>query len=109
MDKLNLTFSVDEITRFMSLNSRKATRVLSDLGKLIPFIEAVYNSEVGREILKDDIDRYSELFNKVMDLSANDEEKAEYRYLKNTRLPRVTNRLSAFLNLGKELKDGAKA
>ena len=105
---MDLTFSVDEITKFVATNNRKATRVLSDLGKLIPFIEAVFNTDVGKEILKDDVARYIELFDKVMNLEANEDEKAEYRYLKNIRLPRIAHRLHEFIARSKELKDATR-
>jgi len=84
---MDLTFSVEEINKFLALNSKKAARVLSDLGKLIPFIEACYSSEFGKELLKDDIQRFTELHGKVMDLEATDDEKAEYRYLKTSGFP----------------------
>ncbi len=105
MDEINLKFSANEIVQYLHKYGRRGQRVLSDLGKLIPFIEAVYNSEVGKEILTDDINRLSELYEKVINLDANEEEKAEYRYLRNHRLPRVTRRLQEFIVKSKELKE----
>ena len=105
MEKLNLTFNVEEINRFLELTKQKGAQLLSDLGKLVPFIEAVYNSEVGKEILKDDLQKYEELLKKVQNLEATEEEKAEYRYLRNTRLPRVVGRIHAFLKRVEAIKE----
>ena len=106
MEEISLKFSADEIVQYLNRFGRRGQRVLSDLGKLVPFIESVYNTEVGRGILMDDINRFSELYEKVINLEANEEEKAEYRYLRNWRLPRVTKRLQEFIAKSKELKGG---
>ena len=105
MEKMNLTFNVEEIQRFLALTGKRGAQLLSDLGKSIPFIEAVYNSEVGKEILKDDIQRYEELLRKVESLEANEEDKAEYKFLRNTRLPRVVGRIHAFLKRTEAIKE----
>jgi len=61
--------------------SRNAARVMSMLGKKLPFVEAI-KSEIGQELLKDAIAKLEILLGKGFENTATDDEKAEYRVLK---------------------------
>lgn len=104
MDRINLSFSVEEISRFMELAGRRGKKVLEEISSLAPFINAVYNSEVGKEILKDDVNRYAELLDKVKNINATVEEQAEYKYLRG-RLVRVSGRLNEYISNISKVKE----
>jgi len=96
--------NLDEIQRYLLQSRKRGVAILGILGKLAPFLNAVLNTEVGREILKDDILRADELLVKIYDEEATDKERAEFRYLKEKRLPLIADRLREYLQRVEEVK-----
>lgn len=80
MDLQNL--SSDELVRFLKLTDKRGGEVLSYLGKYAKHLESVLESEPGKEILRYDMDRMKVLSEKVLNENANEQELAEFRYLK---------------------------
>lgn len=80
---------------------RKGEATLKLLGNLHPFTQAI-NSQIGRELLKDDILRHEELLMKMYEEMATDKELAELRYLKN-RILKVSERVTAYIQKTKEV------
>jgi hypothetical protein len=75
-------FALDDLEKYVARHgSRNATRVMSMLGKKLPFVEAI-KSEIGQELLKDAIAKLEILLEKGFENTATDDEKAEYRVLK---------------------------
>jgi hypothetical protein len=80
MEIENLTTS--ELTRFLELTDKRGAQILSYLGKYSKHLDAILETEAGREILLYDIERLKILGDKVLSEDADDKELAEYRYLK---------------------------
>jgi len=96
--------SLDEIQKYLLRNRRRGAAVVSTLGKLAPFLHAVLNTEVGLEILKDDILRTDDLMMKVYREEASEIELAEFRYLRDFRLPLIADRLKVYLEKVEAIK-----
>ena len=96
--------NLEEIQRYLLQSRKRGVAIVSTLGKLAPFLNAVLNTEVGREILKDDILRAEELMMKVYREEATEKEKAEFRYLRDFRLPLIADRLKVYLEKVEEIK-----
>jgi hypothetical protein len=79
------------------LVATKSTNSLSILQNVYPTLNIVFNHPVGKEILRDDINRIQELLIKAYRQVASDSELAELRYLRDYRLPKVINRVNAYL------------
>ena len=80
MDLNNL--SSEEMVRFLRMTDRRGTEALSYLGKYSRHLEAVFESDPGKEILRYDMDRMKVLTDKVFNETVNEQELAEFRYLK---------------------------
>jgi Skp family chaperone for outer membrane proteins len=80
MDLQNL--SSEEMIRFLEITDKRGVAVFSHLGKMSRHLEAVFETEVGKEILRYDMDRMNTLSEKMFNERADDQEKAEFRYLK---------------------------
>lgn len=74
--------SSEEMVRFLRMTDKRGAETLSYLGKYSKHIEAVFESEPGKEILRYDMDRMKVLSEKVFNENANEQEMAEFRYLK---------------------------
>ena len=79
------------------LLSTKTTNSLTILQNVYPNLNVVFNHPVGKEILRDDISRISELLTKAYKQTATELELAEIRYLKDYRMPRIIKRVNAYL------------
>jgi len=98
-----LTPSLDDISRYLELTGKRGTQTLSILGRYFPFVQSVLGTEVGREILKDDVDRVEELLLKVIKEEETDLERAELRYLRDVRMPKVIKKVKLYLEAIKEI------
>jgi hypothetical protein len=76
------SLTTNELTRFLELTDKRGAQILSFLGKYSKHLEAILDTEAGKEILMYDIERLKILADKVLGESADDKELAEYRYLK---------------------------
>lgn len=94
--------SINDLEHFLLSNGKRASNTISLLGKLNSFVQAV-NSPIGKELLKDDIERHEELLVKLYEENITDQEKAEFRYLK-LRIKRVSERLATYVRNVNEVK-----
>jgi hypothetical protein len=92
MSELSLT----DVEKFLDIFKKRGADVLSELGRITPCIHAVFGTEIGREILKEDIAELQILFTKVFNEQATEEEKAEFRVLKR-RISTLSKRLENYL------------
>lgn len=100
MDSVGINQS--ELRNFLS--NARGTNALSILGRVYPNLDTVFNHPIGKEILKDDIDRVSELLHKVYLETASPQELAELRYLRLTRIPKIIDRVNSYLKALIEVK-----
>jgi hypothetical protein len=105
MDMMNV--DLKEIGRYLTVTGKKGGMVLSILGRLSKQVEAVLNNEVGAEILRDDINRMEFLLVKIYREEVNPMELAEFRYLRDVRMPTIIGKLKQYLELIKEVKKDA--
>lgn len=98
------TLTLKEVERYLSLTGRRGASTLSLLGKLNPYFNSVINSEIGHQLLKDDIDRMEELLIKIWEEKEGDQEKAEFRYLRDKRFPEIIDKIKIYLEKIGEIK-----
>lgn len=103
MEPIKGDITVDQLEQFIQRYGRRASHTMSVLGKYDPFVQAI-QTEVGQQILQDDISRHEYLLNKVYDEQANESEMAEFRYLKR-RLRTVAERISLWMEAMKSVKN----
>jgi hypothetical protein len=103
------SLDLKEISRYLEITGKKGGMVLSVLGKLQKELDSVVNSSLGSEILRLDILRLEELLVKIYNEQATGQELAEFRYLKNTRLPVIIGKIRKFYELTQEVKKNALA
>mgnify|MGYP001615036615 CR=1 FL=1 len=96
--------SLNEIQEFLRNKGKKGEMAITLLSKLEPFMQSI-QTEVGWELLRDDIARYEELLIKMESETATQQELAEFRYLK-ARVIKVTERINRYINSLKEIKNG---
>jgi hypothetical protein len=78
MDDITLT----EIEKFLKMTRVRGGQIITILGRLHPNFETYMNTEVGRELLKRDVERCDELLEKIYLETSTDLERAEFRLLK---------------------------
>ena len=103
MEPIKGEVTVDQLEQFIKRYGRRASHTMSVLGKYDPFVQAI-QTEVGQQLMKDDIDRHEYLLNKVYEEQANDSEFAEFRYLKR-RLLTVAERITIWMEAMKSVKN----
>lgn len=103
VDLTSKDITIDQLEEFIERFGRRATNTMSVLGKYEPFMQAI-QSEIGRELLQDDISRHEVLLVKIYNDQADDLEKAEFRYLKR-RLLTASERIRLWLEGLKKIKN----
>lgn len=103
VDRNSPIISPEELQQFVDRYGRRAANTLSILGKYEPFIQAC-QSELGQELLKDDMIRHEFLLEKIYNETATPQESAEFRYLKK-RLLVVSERIKIWLDEMKKVKN----
>jgi len=99
-------FSLMQIQEYLRDNGKKGKMTISILSKLYPYFTAVFNTELGKQLLAEDIGRMDELMVKVYREEANPQELAEFRYLRDKRLPSLMNMINTFTQQVEEVKKG---
>ena len=96
----------EEVELYLKNFGKRGEKVLSTLGKLQPFVECL-QSEIGFTLLRDLIDRYEGLLEKVSDLEATEIESLELKAIKTLILSFAT-RINEYNNRVNEIKTAAK-
>ena len=96
----------EEVELYLKNFGKRGEKVLSTLGKLQPFMECV-QSEIGFTLLRDLIDRYEALLEKVSNLEATEIELLELKTTKSLILSFAT-RINEYNNRVSEIKTVAK-
>lgn len=99
---MELTSKVVE--QFLLRTGKRGEKTLTTLGKIYPDIHSLLETEVGQAILEDDILRHDTLLTKIYKEEATAQELAEFRYLRDYRLPRVIGKIREYFELFKQVK-----
>ena len=95
----------EEVTRFLEGHKVKGPKLLSLLGKLYPHYHAVMETDIGKELLKKDMNRFSELWEKIFWGKASGDEVIEFAFLRDIRLGPEINHIHAYLKAVREIKE----
>lgn len=89
------TPSLAQVESFIKKHGTRANSTLTILGRLDKFVMA-YNTDIGKELLQEDIDRHEALLFKLADGAATEDERVELKYLRN-RMLRVSEKITAYI------------
>ena len=107
MVRLGRTISIEDAVEFVEGQRKRGSRLLKPLARAIPNIEALFKTNLGNELLKDDLDQFDFLLCKIIDEEATPEERAEFRVIRR-RLSIIAERLSTFMEGLKQMRTGGK-
>jgi hypothetical protein len=74
--------SREELETYLKNVGKRGLNTFSTLGKLQPFVDLM-ESDLGFALLGEQVNRYETLLEKISNLAANDEEKVEFKVIKN--------------------------
>jgi uncharacterized protein YnzC (UPF0291/DUF896 family) len=97
--------NLQDLNRFLQLTKKRGADVLSTIGRLNKYIENVLNTEVGQSIMQEDLARITELFPKVYQEKASVDEIAEFRYLRDVRIPSIAKKVKVYLESLEKVKN----
>ena len=92
------------IEQFILRTGKRGEKTLTVLGALYPYIHSLLETEVGQTLLEDDILRHDALLTKIYREEVTPQELAEFRFLRDYRLPRVIGKIKEYLELFKQVK-----
>jgi len=95
--------TLSEIKKYLETTGKHGAQVLSLLGRITPGVHAILETEIGNEILKDDIKRIEELMDLMYQEKHTDDDRAELRYLRR-RIARISDRIRIYLEGTEEIK-----
>ena len=90
-----------QVEGFLSHQGKRATLTLSILGKNLAFVKAM-KSDIGKEILSEDISRHEELLTKIYMEETTPQELAEFRYLK-LRITKIAAKIDDYIKKTQEI------
>lgn len=86
--------SEDQIERMLLQHGRRGSETLDNLGRLTPFIE-VFNTDIGKLLLKDDLEDFQRLLLLIIDEKETGNDRAEFRVIKR-RIKKNAERIVAY-------------
>jgi cytidylate kinase len=92
---LDNTFTMQDIVNFFERQKKRGIKTVEALKEVVDNIDVNFNTQVGREVMIDDINRYEMLLTKVIKEEANDNDRAEMRVIL-SRLGKINRRLDTF-------------
>lgn len=99
--------TIKQVEEYLEKYKKRGADSLELLGKYHPFVEAM-NSELGRALLLDDVDRHDKLLVKIYNEdNVTPQDLAEFRYLKK-RIKLVSDRFEKYIQLAEEVKSGGR-
>jgi len=93
--------SSEQLENYLQRGRKRAIDVVAALGQLDKYLDAV-STEVGQELLRDDVEDFERLLGKIAEESATPEEKAEYRVIKR-RIQKMASRIDAYNKYAEEV------
>lgn len=88
--------TIDDVKKFKEIVGERGGGIISVLGRLFPTFNTYVNHEIGREILRSEVNRMGELLEKICRGKASEEELIEFKFLKETKLPYILKRLDTY-------------
>ena len=71
-----------DLQRLLEMKGKRGADAISVLSKLYPVLNSVFNSEIGREILTQELNDFDNLLEKIVEEKASTNELAEFRVLR---------------------------
>jgi hypothetical protein len=99
------SITVDDLVTISDRLRKSSGRTLKALDNIIPGIQANFNTDIGYQILKDDLDRFESLLILIIKEAAKPEELAEFRVLRN-RLGVISNKIDTYLAVTRKAAGG---
>jgi hypothetical protein len=103
-DRLD-SISKESFLSYLESHGRRGQMVINGLSGLLDSLQMVFETSVGKEILKEDVERCEYLVTLIMEEKATDLEKAEFRYLR-SRIIKIGEKLEKYLELVDKIKRG---
>lgn len=104
MDRVGNQFTTEELLIFLDRQKKSGMRTIDSLRSVIENIDINFNHPVGRELLKDDIDRFELLLSKIVKEESTEFDRAEFRVIK-SRLAKISQRMDTYLAGLKKIKE----
>jgi hypothetical protein len=101
-------FTIEEVVNFFRKNRVAGSKSLEQLEKVSKNISVNFNTDIGREILLDDINKFNELLEKIIREEETPQEKAEFRVIRG-RLDKLNQRLNVFLKSIGKIRESSNA
>jgi hypothetical protein len=100
--------TMSEVENILNNMGTRGKQVINVMAKVYDDIEVYLKTNLGKQILKEDILRTEELMVKVYKETATPEELAEFRFLRDVRLPRIFGKIKQYYDLSNEAKNKAR-
>ena len=89
--------TLEELERFLTKYRKKGQMMVSVLGEINKDLQSVFGTEIGESLLRSDMSRMDEILVKIVYEKATLAELAEFRFLRDTRIPSVVTKLNEYL------------
>lgn len=84
--------SLDAIQEYLQKMGKRGEATLKIIERSYPYIRSVVETDIGKDLLTEDINRHEELLFKVAEAKASPEDMAEFMYIRK-RLIKLTEKL----------------
>ncbi len=96
--------TLGDIEKYLKLTGKKGQMIISALGKMNKYFDSVISNEIGQDLLHTDIMRMEDILQKIVREQATEPELAEFRYLRDTRIPSVIERVMKYIETLHQIK-----
>jgi hypothetical protein len=96
--------TLGEIEKYLKITGKKGQMVISALGKMDKYFDSVMSTEIGQNLLEVDIFRMEDLLQRIIREEATQGELAEFRYLRDARIPYVVSRIQTYIRSLEQIK-----
>ncbi len=96
--------TLGDIEKYLKLTGKKGQMIISALGKMNKYFDSVISNEIGRDLLHTDIMRMEDLLQKIVMEQTTGTELAEFRYLRDIRIPSVVGRVQEYIKTLHQIK-----
>ncbi len=103
------TLTFEEIEKYLQKAKTRGSQVIEIIAKYNKYLTIILGDEIGRNIIQSDIKRIDDLFKKVYNEDITPQEMAEFRYLRDNRIPSIIEKITTYMKLLKKVKEIAKA
>ncbi len=97
-----------DLQKLLESKGKRGADAISVLAKKYPYLNEIFNTEIGRNILSKDLNDFDALIEKIVDEKANPEELAEFRVIKR-RILQLSETLRGYLTQVDQVKKALDA